>query len=90
MIGLVVRLWKRIPVKVRLALAGALALLLACLRIFFLGRARGRDEGAADAAMDVARERADQVLADAAAGDDVAVQKKLAAAAQRAARRVVN
>jgi hypothetical protein len=85
-IGFVVGLWKRIPVKVRLAIAGVLALLLAGLRIFFIGRRRGRDEASAEAGMTVARERADEVRDLADAGDDAEVQKRLAASALKAAK----
>jgi hypothetical protein len=82
-----VKLWLALPAWLRWTLAGAAAIALACLRFFFLGRTSGRAEASAEAAMGAARARADEVLAAAAAGDDAGVQKRLAEAAARAARR---
>jgi hypothetical protein len=80
------RLWLAIPKKVRWALVGIVAIAIACLRFFFLGKREGREAAETDAALATARQRAKDVEDLAAAGDDAGVQKKLAEAAARAAR----
>jgi hypothetical protein len=78
--------WERLPAKVRVALAGILALVAAGFALFFGGKRRGREEGTADAHVEAAKADAAAVRKMAADGDDAGVQKALADATEKAKR----
>lgn len=82
--ALIVRLWLRIPARVRVVLAAIGAMVAAAAGMFFLGKREGRQEGQA---VGGASERIRQLEDAGARGDDEAVDRALKDSVRRGRQR---